>query len=81
MEHQSLCSATGIPHSTQIRTRWAGSAVFDEKRRFRNDIQILQVRGLTLSYEDRGSRVTRPPVRANVPRHPLDSPQPKKVGR
>lgn len=24
MLHQSLCSATGMPHSTQIRTRWGG---------------------------------------------------------
>src|SRR5690349_24877249 len=24
MLHQSLCSATGIPHSTQMRTRWVG---------------------------------------------------------
>jgi hypothetical protein len=25
MEHQSLCSATGMPHSTQTRMRWMGS--------------------------------------------------------
>jgi hypothetical protein len=25
MLHQSLCSATGIPHSTQTRTRFTGS--------------------------------------------------------
>ena len=42
MEHQSLCSATGIPHSTQIRTRCTGAGVFDEKSRLRNDIPGLQ---------------------------------------
>jgi hypothetical protein len=42
MEHHSLCSATAMPHSTQIRTRCVGSGVFDEKRRFKNDIQNLQ---------------------------------------
>lgn len=27
MLHQALCSATGIPHSTQIRTRFVGFAL------------------------------------------------------
>jgi hypothetical protein len=27
MLHQSLCSAIGIPHSTQIRTRFVGSVL------------------------------------------------------
>ena len=42
MEHQSLCSATGMPHSTQMRTRWTGAEVFDEKSRLRKDIPGLQ---------------------------------------
>ena len=42
MEHQSLCSATGMPHSTQIRTRCMGAGAFDEKSRLRNDIPGLQ---------------------------------------
>ena len=29
MLHQSLCSATGIPHSTHTRTRTFGSAFFE----------------------------------------------------
>src|ERR1043166_5939984 len=29
MLHQSLCSATGIPHSTHTRTRTLGSAFFE----------------------------------------------------
>jgi anti-anti-sigma factor len=37
MLHHSLCSATGIPHSTQIRTRGRG-AVFFEKSFFRKDM-------------------------------------------
>src|SRR5207253_11501360 len=41
-EHQSLCPATGIPHSTQRRTRCTGAGVFDEKSRLRNDIPGLQ---------------------------------------
>ena len=28
IEHHSLCSSTGIPHSTQIRTRFGGSVLF-----------------------------------------------------
>jgi hypothetical protein len=40
MEHHSLCSATGMPHSTQTRTRWVFAGVFDEKSRLRNDIQV-----------------------------------------
>src|SRR5512144_908942 len=39
MEHQSLCSATGIPHSTQIRTRCTGS--FDPNSFLRNVIAPL----------------------------------------
>jgi hypothetical protein len=38
MEHHSLCSATGMPHSTQMRTRCLGAGEFDEKIRFRNDM-------------------------------------------
>lgn len=37
MLHHSLCSATGIPHSTQIRTRGRGPEFF-EKSFFRNDM-------------------------------------------
>lgn len=37
MLHQSLCSAMGIPHSTQIRTRCRGS-VLRENSFFRNDM-------------------------------------------
>ena len=45
MEHQSLCCwATGMPHSTQIRTRSLGAGAFDEKSRFSNDIPGLQGR-------------------------------------
>jgi len=40
MEHHSLCSATGMPHSTQTRMRWVFAGVFDEKSRFRNDIYV-----------------------------------------
>src|SRR6185295_13347725 len=40
MEHHSLCSATGMPHSTQTRTRCVVAGVFDEKSRLRNDIQV-----------------------------------------
>src|SRR4051812_29340257 len=40
MEHQSLCSATGMPHSTQMRTRCTGAGVFCEKSRLRNDIPV-----------------------------------------
>jgi hypothetical protein len=36
MLHQSLCSATGMPHSTQTRTRWAGA--FDEKSFLKMDM-------------------------------------------
>src|SRR5690242_6593138 len=42
MEHQSLCSATGMPHSTQICTRCLGAGGFDEKSRLRNDMPGLQ---------------------------------------
>lgn len=38
MLHHSLCSAMGIPHSTQIRTRWRGSAL-RENSFFRNDME------------------------------------------
>ena len=55
MEHHSLWSATGIPHSTQTRTRWVGSAVFDEKRRFRNDIESLQGTWTACSRTKRGA--------------------------
>jgi hypothetical protein len=37
MLHHSLCSAIGIPHSTQMRTRWRGS-VLREKSLFRIDM-------------------------------------------
>jgi hypothetical protein len=37
MLHHSLCSAIGIPHSMQMRTRWRGS-VLREKSRFRKDM-------------------------------------------
>ena len=42
MEHQSLCSATGMPHSTQMCTRCVGAGGFDEKSRLRNDIPGLR---------------------------------------
>ncbi len=37
MLHQSLCSATGMPHSTQIRTRGRG-VLFFEKSLLINDM-------------------------------------------
>jgi hypothetical protein len=37
MLHHSLCSAIGIPHSTQMRTRWRGW-VLREKSLFRKDM-------------------------------------------
>src|SRR5262249_41125620 len=38
IEHHSLCSAIGIPHSTQTRTRCFGGSLLP-KRRFRNDMR------------------------------------------
>jgi hypothetical protein len=43
MEHQSLCSATGIPHSTQIRTRCLGGSLRIPNSRFNNDMGPPQV--------------------------------------
>ena len=39
IEHQSLCSATGMPHSTQTRTRGFGGSSRPSNR-FRNDIGL-----------------------------------------
>jgi len=47
-----------MPHSTQTRTRCVGCGVFDEKRRFRNDIQNLHDFDCLLSYGTGGSQVT-----------------------
>jgi hypothetical protein len=41
IEHHSLCSAMGIPHSTQTRTRLDGSVRLVGKKRLRNDIGAL----------------------------------------
>jgi len=49
IEHHSLCSATGIPHSTQIRIRGFGGSLLPN-RRFSSDmpppgwVDILQLR-------------------------------------
>jgi hypothetical protein len=40
MAHQSLCSATGIPHSTQTRTRGFGGSLCPSNR-FNNDTRCL----------------------------------------
>ena len=39
-----------MPHSTQIRTRFVGSGVFDENRRLRNDMLHLRLLSERLSY-------------------------------
>jgi hypothetical protein len=38
IEHHSLCSAIGIPHSTQIRIRCFGGSTLFPNRRFNNDM-------------------------------------------
>ena len=40
MEHQSLCSATGMPHSTQTCTRFLGSSPPVPNRRLSNDMAL-----------------------------------------
>jgi hypothetical protein len=38
IEHQSLCWATGIPHSTQTRTRFFGGSLLLPNKRFNSDM-------------------------------------------
>src|SRR6478672_5980214 len=54
-----------MPHSTQIRVRCVGSGVFDEKRRFRNDIRVSRYSDEMLSY---GTRRDGVPL---IPANPL----------
>lgn len=80
MEHQSLCSAMGIPHSTQTRTRCVGAGALDEKSRLRNDIPKLQssvtsrVHTQPAALELHGSEI------GNAG-HSLDGWMPKRVGK
>src|SRR5687767_13741796 len=62
-----------MPHSTQTRTRCVGTGVFDEKRRFRNDIPGLQGTLTRRSRTERGATGLHRP--ANPPTRPpsLDS--------
>jgi hypothetical protein len=39
MAHQSLCSAIGMPHSTQIRVRTLGASSAFPIKRLSNDMQ------------------------------------------
>ena len=39
IEHHSLCSAIGIPHSTQIRIRGFGGSLRFPNNRFRMDMR------------------------------------------
>jgi hypothetical protein len=38
MEHQSLCSASGIPHSMQTRIRGFGGSLLFPNKRFNKDM-------------------------------------------
>src|SRR2546423_12565592 len=79
MEHQSLCSATGMPHSTQIRTRCMGTGVFDEKIRLRNDIPGLQVTVTRCCpYGTSRHRVTPIPIGSAAPESLVRSVDPEK---
>jgi hypothetical protein len=70
-----------MPHSTQIRVRCVGSGVFDEKRRFRNDIRVSRDSNGMLSYGTRGDGVTLTPANPRTGRrHSLDSRIRQKVG-
>ena len=61
MEHQSLCSASGIPHSMQTRIRCFGGSLFPNKR-FNRDMSPPGPRSLGIDTLDGAGRF--PVVRA-----------------
>src|SRR6266540_1321800 len=51
MEHQFLCSAMGMPHSTQTRTRGLGGS-FRPSNRFSNDTLYLPAATIPYTFDD-----------------------------
>jgi hypothetical protein len=72
-----------MPHSTQIRTRWVGAGVLDEKRRLRNDIPNLHETLKDVVRTQRGVAELQPsPAKAICRRRgfPLDAQIRQRVG-